>query len=76
MSVACCRNYDASCAQLEASCEDHQPSSRYRNTKLFNCVTVLLVTAWVGIVAVAIELAGAKPVVAMPSLQSFLAGLL
>ncbi len=43
---------------------------------LFNWLTVLLLTGWVGIVTVALETAGAENLSAMPTLEVFLRTLL
>jgi hypothetical protein len=43
---------------------------------LFNWVTALLLTGWVGIVAVAVELAGPQKLTPLPTLESFLRALL
>ena len=43
---------------------------------LFNWVTVLMVTGWVGIVTVAFELAGPRNMTAVPTLEAFLKTLL
>ena len=43
---------------------------------LFNWVTVLLVTGWVAIVAVAAELSGSDSVSTVPTLEAFLRELL
>lgn len=46
-----------------------------RKVSLFNWVTVLLVTGWVGIVTLALQLAAEKEA-SMPSLESFISSLL
>ena len=59
-------------------CPDSQEireTGRPRAT-LFNWVTALLVAGWVGIVAVAAELAGPEEISAVPTLEVFLRSLL
>ena len=45
-------------------------------TTLFNWVTVLLLTGWVGIVTIAMETAGPENLSAVPTLEAFLRTLL
>ncbi|MDA0273141.1 MAG: hypothetical protein O3C68_07800 [Proteobacteria bacterium] len=43
---------------------------------LFNWVTMLMATGWVGIVTVALALAGSRNMTAVPTLEAFLKTLL
>ncbi len=62
----CCPHTRERKALLETR---HRPS-------LFNWVTVLLLTGWVGIVTVALKTAGPENLSAVPTLESFLRTLL
>ena len=55
-------------------CSRNEPT--LPRTNLFNRVTVLLLMGWVGIVALAMELAGPKNLTAVPTLDAFLRSLL
>lgn len=64
-----------SCCPQEASKLPEQNTlARYRQIRLFNWVTVLLLSGWVGIVAVASHLTGTPPAEtsAAPALEAFL----
>jgi hypothetical protein len=55
-------------------CESTEP--RVERPSLFNWVTVILVTMWVGIVAAAAELAGPDKLAPVPTLEAFIRTLL
>lgn len=61
------------CCQLAR--EFNATEEPVRKPVLFNRVTALLLTSWVGIVAVAVELAGAEQVRSLPSVELFIRSL-
>jgi hypothetical protein len=54
----------------------NQPKETLVRPTLFNWLTLLMVTGWVGIVTVAFELAGPRNMAAVPTLEAFLKTLL
>ena len=66
--------------QLEIGKNERRQSSQISwlslRPSLFNWITVLLVTGWVVIVAIAAELAGPDSLSAVPTLEGFLKELL
>ena len=66
------------CPDLHAKLDQGHKRTDFRIQRfsLFNWVTVLLVTGWVGIVSVAFHLAGPSQMSAVPTLEAFLRTLL
>jgi hypothetical protein len=74
--MSACQYCDPSHTPLPTLEPLNQRKETHAGATLFNWVTVLMVTGWVGIVTVAIELAGPRNMTAVPTLEAFLKTLL
>jgi len=74
--MSACQGCDSSHTELPALEPLNRPEETPVRVTLFNWVTVLMATGWVGIVTVALELAGPRNMTVVPTLEAFLKTLL
>jgi hypothetical protein len=74
--MSACQFCDSSQTELPALEPLNRPEDIPVRVNLFNWVTVLMATGWVGIVIIALELAGPRNMTAVPTLEAFLKTLL
>ena len=74
--MSACQCCDSSHTELPALEPLDRPEDIPVRVTLFNWVTMLMATGWVGIVTVALALAGSRNMTAVPTLEAFLKTLL